>query len=122
MKTVLNGFAAIVTAAMSMACAHAANLLVNGDFETCSLGGWSTFVTADGSLGSPPLPNVVPFNVIGGTSCAAQFNVGQIVFMSDVQAGGGIAQNVLTPTGNAAFHMEFAALNRGPDNLAAGLF
>jgi hypothetical protein len=76
-----------------------ADLLVNGDFQTGDLTGWTTFTTADGSNGTG-LPDVVSFDTSGtGASLAAHFNIGQAVFVSGQQEGGGIFQDVATGAG-----------------------
>jgi hypothetical protein len=68
-----------------------AGLLINGDFETGNLSGWSVFTTSNGNNGAG-LPNVVPFDTTGsGASNAAQFVVGEATF-TGVYEGGGISQ------------------------------
>jgi len=60
-----------------------APILLNGDFETGDLTGWTTFLTPNGSIGSTNgVPDVVPFDVTGGgtPSDAAQFEVGELAF------------------------------------------
>lgn len=60
--------------------------LINGDFATGDLSGWTVFTTPGGNNG-PGLPNVVPFDTTGGgASNSARFQVGS--------GGGGITQDV----------------------------
>ncbi|MEG3440113.1 hypothetical protein V0288_23490 [Pannus brasiliensis CCIBt3594] len=60
--------------------------LINGDFATGDLTGWTVFTTPVGNNG-PGLPDVVPFDTtIGTTSNSARFQVGS--------GGGGILQDV----------------------------
>jgi hypothetical protein len=76
-----------------------ADLLVNGDFQTGDLTGWTTFTTANGSNGTG-LPDVVSFDTSGtGASLAAHFNIGQAVFNMGQPEGGGIFQDVATGAG-----------------------
>ena len=75
--------------------------LTNADFSS-GLTGWTTFTTANGSLGPAPLPSTQSFDVDGDTvaTSAAWFQVGQIVFTSGVQAGGGIFQSFTSGAGS----------------------
>jgi hypothetical protein len=92
-----------------------ATILVNGDFETGDLTGWSTFVTPNGDIGAAyGLPNVVPFDVTGsGTaSDAAQFEVGELAFLgSHTAQGGGIFQNFTCFPGQYVVSLDVAAQN-----------
>jgi len=97
------------------------NLIVNGDFETGDLSGWSTFVTANGGLGIG-FPSVVSFDVSGnGASDAAKFKVGQIVFTPGVSEGGGIYQPFTFSGGEVAINMDIA-VQADSANGTAGLF
>src|SRR4051794_15573680 len=81
---------ATAVAALFVAAAAAA-AVVNGDFESGDLTGWTTFTTANGTLGTPA---VVSFDTTGtGASRAAQFNVGENTY-TGVYEGGGIYQIV----------------------------
>ena len=98
-------------------------VLVNGDFETGTLAGWTTFVTANGSLGPAPLPDVVSFDVDGDTVAtnAARFQVGQVVFQSGVQAGGGIFQSFTSGAGTLSLSADIASRDF-TGNAAGGIF
>lgn len=97
------------------------NLIVNGDFETGDMSGWSTFVTANGGLGIG-YPSVVSFDVSGnGASNAAKFKVGQIVFTAGVSEGGGIYQPFTFSGGEVAINMDIA-VQADSANGTAGLF
>ncbi len=92
---------ALAAAALTLLAAQEvkADLLVNGDFQTGDLTGWTTFTTANGSNGTG-LPNVVSFDTSGtGASLAAHFNVGETV-ADKSQQGGGIFQDVATGAGS----------------------
>jgi hypothetical protein len=101
--------------------------LLNGDFATGNLSHWTTFVTANGNLGSYyGLPNVVSFDVAGtGTSSyAAQFQVGEVSHNSTAQ-GGGIYQTFNCSAGQYFIYADIAAIfTAGPstNNYSAGLF
>lgn len=93
----LTGAAALVGAlALVQASAwadHVPGVLINGDFETGDLTGWSSFVTPNGNI-TPGFPLVEPFDVDGDgePSAAAKLRVGQDVFDFPNPAGGGIEQ------------------------------
>jgi hypothetical protein len=116
--------AVTVLAAVVVAAASAAGL-ANGDFETGTLAGWTTFTTPDGTIGTPA---VVSFDTTGnGASNAAAFNVGRTVppFASTAPyAGGGIYQNVDTG-GLFTVSADVATHNPAPGptpQLSCGLF
>lgn len=75
--------------------------LVNGDFETGDLSGWTVFTTGNGTVGGPAYPKVVPFDTDndGTASNSAQFLVGQVIFDPDEPEGGGIYQVVSLAAG-----------------------
>jgi hypothetical protein len=81
-------FLAACVAALAVTLVASAAPVVNGDFETGDLTGWTTFTTANGTIGTPA---VVSFDTTGtGASNAAKFNVGRQVLGSGAPEGGGI--------------------------------
>lgn len=103
-----------------------ADSILNGDFETGDLTGWTVYTTPNGALGGPEHPGVVLFDTNNDSleSFAAQFRVGLIVPMAGAAGGGGIFQNVELPSGFFAISVDIAlshTLSTGP-NLAAGTF
>jgi hypothetical protein len=115
----LVAFVATVSALLVVAVA-AAQPVVNGDFETGDLTGWTTFTTFNGTIGTPA---VVSFDTTGtGASNAARFQVGTVVSLF-VSAGGGIFQNVSTASGVFDLSADIAAHNQSLlDHLDCGLF
>src|SRR5512146_1121789 len=94
--------------------ATATNLIVNGDFESGGLSGWTIFTTPNGDLGSyAGLPQVSLFDVAGNgsSSTAAMFQVGEAVWIAPVHTdqGGGIFQSFNSPAGLYSFHASIAA-------------
>ena len=113
--------------AFGLAGAYAhAGVVVNGDFQTGNLTGWTSYTTAYGPgtgtngtcAGSVPCPIVTVFDTTGtGASNAAQFNVGLATGTpggSDYE-GGGIVQNISLSPG--AFNV---SLDWAVDNLFTG--
>jgi len=98
-----------------------AALITNGDFETGTLAGWSTFLTSSGTLG--PLPNVVLFdtNGDGNSSLSAQFQVGGGFLIGE--QGGGIFQTFTTSATSLIISVDIAAdIIPITGNAAAGIF
>ncbi|MGA8759398.1 MAG: PEP-CTERM sorting domain-containing protein [Stellaceae bacterium] len=63
------------------------------------------------------------FNVTGsGAQNAATFQVGQVVFNSGDQQGGGITQTVTLPGGSIGFSANIAALGNPNENAEGGVF
>jgi hypothetical protein len=82
--------------------------LVNGDFDTGDLTGWTSFTTVNGLA----LMTVTPFDTNGDgiATFSAQFSVGQSAFEgSDVQRGGGIFQAVSLGSGELSISADIAS-------------
>lgn len=112
----------LIALLVSMAGSASSALLVNGDFQTGDLTGWTSFTTASGSTGAG-LPDVVLFNTSGSAgSLAAHFSVGQTT-VSTGQQGGGLFQNVVLAAGLYNFSANIASQDSpsGP-NAEYGLF
>jgi hypothetical protein len=99
-----------------------ASTIVNGDFETGDLSGWTSYATAYGPgtgtngscSGSLPCPIVTLFNTTGtGASDAAQFSVGLAsgAFNSGDYEGGGIFQTVSLAPGTLNISLVWAVDN-----------
>jgi hypothetical protein len=112
--------AAVLGVVAGAAAPARANLLINGDFETGNLSGWTPFTTANGNNGIG-LPDVVPFDTTGGgTSNSARFEVGQVNFNPGVFEGGGISQVFAFGGGTLNLSADVAAL--GFANQSGGRF
>jgi hypothetical protein len=124
LRGLLFGIAAATAAFVMCTPARASSILVNGDFETGTLAGWTVFTTPNGTNGVG-LPNVVSFDTTGtGASDAAHFNVGANIF-DGTQQGGGLSQTVtVATTGLYTFSANIASQDdaNGQINSAAGLF
>jgi hypothetical protein len=96
--------------------------LTNADFSA-GLTGWTTFVTANGSLGPAPLPSTQSFDVDGDSvpTPAAWFQVGEQVF-TGLQEGGGIFQSFTTGAGTLTMNADIAVFTQGPSNASGGIF
>ena len=100
---------ALSFASFASAMADDLGPLVNGDFETGDLSGWTTFTTDNGTLGNP---SVIPFDTDndGIATFSAQFNVGQVTFEGfDMQRGGGLFQEVNLTAGNLTISADIAS-------------
>jgi len=114
-----NLFASIIAVALVALPCSGAPILINGDFETGNLNGWTTFVTTNGSLGTP---TVTSFDTDGNglPSPAATLKVGQVVFSEGNFAGGGIFQNFSTSFGLFNLSADFAVSNLSTSANASG--
>lgn len=91
--------------------------LINGDFATGDLTGWTVFPNPDtGGINGPGLPDVVPFDTTGsGASNSARFQVGS--------GSGGITQDVELFGGLLNLSVDVAAENPATDpNGEGGIF
>ncbi len=94
-----------------------ASMLLNGDFQTGDLTGWTTYTTANGTIG---VPSVTSFNTTGvGASLAATFNVGNI--SNPGNNGGGIFQAFNHTGGDLSVSIDVATVS-GFGNADAGEF
>jgi hypothetical protein len=122
--TVLFALTAAVAVLAAPTAAHVGNTpIVNGDFESGDLSGWTTFTTANGAIGAP---GVVLFDTTGTeVSKAAQLNVGLITYPPFLNEGGGIYQTV-NAAGSFSLSADIAAANVRPvgsgDNGECGFF
>jgi hypothetical protein len=101
------------------ASAHAG--LINGGFETGDLTGWTTFTTANGTLGAAG--DVVPFDTDGDGAAdeSARFRVGELRYTHPVFEGGGIYQGVTLGAGALVISAEIASWTPW-GNLDGGFF
>lgn len=120
--------AAVLTA--SALQAQAAQVLVNGDFES-GLTGWTSYVTANGTIAEIPstptethvqVASVASFNVTGASASNALFlNAGVVNPPYGLyQQGGGVWQKFTTTGGKASFSADIAAYTRA-NSLSIGL-
>jgi hypothetical protein len=94
---------------VAVSAGWANNLLFNGGFDTGDLNGWTPFTTANGTLGVS-MPTVVPFLTDGvNSSNAVRFQVGEAGEDHFSFGGGGISQTVTVPTGQVSFLVDIAA-------------
>lgn len=95
----------------SIAMPAKANLILNGGFETGTFASWTTFTTANGTIGTsttPGTPQVTSFDTTGsGASNAAEFSVAKLS-ASGLQEGGGIFQSFFAPSGNLSISFDIA--------------
>ena len=113
-----------VLAAVFGVAASAQAGLINAGFETGDLSGWTTFTTADGTLGGAGVV-VVPFDTDGDgvASKSARFRVGKRPGTPTAPAleGGGMYQSVTLGAGTLAISADIAAWTPW-GNLDGGLF
>ncbi len=111
------GTVAMILVAIQQA---SASPLINGDFETGDLTGWTTFTTPNGTVG-PGFPNVVPFdtNNDGIPSNTARFRVGEVNFTNQY-AGGGIFQIVNLSAGDLTISADIASTVEEGSNASGG--
>lgn len=98
-------------------------VLVNSDFETGTLEGWTVFTTANGTLGADyPAVTYFDTNNDGVDSLAATFNVGQLS-IGGAPGGGGISQSVMMGAGSYSLSADIAMVDvGGSSNADGGLF
>jgi hypothetical protein len=99
-----------VLAAVVGASASAQAGLINAGFETGDLSGWTTFTTANGTLGAVG-GEVVLFDTNGDgvATPSARFRVGEAIYSHPALEGGGIYQGVALGAGALAISAAVAA-------------
>lgn len=109
MRSIAGGLAA---ALLMSTTASAANVLVNGDFETGDLTGWSPSIMSNGAYAAGP--SVVPYDVSGaGVSNAGYMIAGQHTYEPGeyIGSGGGFEQEVNLAAGMHTFSVDVALFN-----------
>jgi len=98
--------------------------LINGDFETGDLTGWTLFTTFNGTIGSDSLPHVVSFdtNNDGLATESARFRVGKVVSGVGDGEGGGLFQQVELSSGDLTIEADIASFNISGANGSGGYF
>lgn len=97
-----------------------ATLILNEDFESGVFGSWNTFTTPNGTLGHGGL--ITSFDTTGsGTSLAAEFRVGQVIF-GGAAAGGGIYRSMLLVADTYNLSVNVAAFAHSLSNSSGGIF
>jgi hypothetical protein len=97
--------------------------LANGNFETGTFGGWTTFLTPGGSTLFPPVITMFDIDGPGGLapSQVARFTVGQTTFVSGDQQGGGLFTTFSSQAGLIEVNYRSASRNvSATDNGAGG--
>ena len=104
------------------AASASSNLITNGGFDA-SLSSWSTFTSTNGNLGAG-FPAVANFNtIVASSSTAAEFDVGQVSYVFDQYAGGGISQSFNAATGGIySFSVDVASQYLYANNASGGRF
>jgi hypothetical protein len=103
----------------AVASAVGVNGVANGNFETGSLSPWTTFTTANGTIGGG---DVQSFDTTGnGASLAAHFDVGEVSF-SGLREGGGVYQNFSGAPYTVSADVAARAAAAFPGNGDCGLF
>lgn len=109
----------LVTLVLGAPAASAAPILINPDFETGDLTGWTTFTTPPTGVANP---SVSSFDVDGdsSSSLAATFRVGDTSAVP-ANRGGGIFQNFVTSAnGQFLVSADVARSNRGTSGNSEG--
>ena len=102
-----------------------ANTVVNGDFETGDLAGWTTFETEFGTVGAAGsgYPDVQPFDTNNDSAAtpSARFQVGRS-FASEFgqTGGGGIFQELNLLTGELILEADIASHSTSNSNNGSG--
>jgi hypothetical protein len=117
------GMSVVAIAASCGLCMPAlAQSIVNGDFETGDLTGWTVANTANG-VGAPGTVTMIDIDAAGplGVSNAATFNVGQLTFMSGVWEGIEMTQRLDLQAGVPyTFDFDWLAKRESATNNAQG--
>jgi len=99
---------------------EATNVVTNGDFETGSLNGWTTFLTAGGLIHEGIC--LFDTNGVSGQTQSACFNVGRAIITQGPSEGGGILQSVITPAGTVQIAADIATHAQIGPNVDCGTF
>ncbi len=111
-KTILLASTALLAATFAFTGARANEAVANGGFLTGDLADWTTFTTANGSLGFAPDPQVTSFDVTGGgAQNAGEFQVGEVNFTT-LREGGGLRQTITADAGPLFFSADIAAYDK----------
>jgi hypothetical protein len=118
----LGWFLALATSAP----AHAVSVMT-WDFEGGLLDPWTTFLTPNGSIGATDTADIVLFDIDGPgplpESLSVQLNVGQIDYVPDPAAGGGIMHSAFFLAGDLSITVDIATHNpNSSPNDEGGIF
>jgi hypothetical protein len=118
----LGWFLALATSAP----AHAVSVMT-WDFEGGLLDPWTTFLTPNGSIGATDTADIVLFDIDGPgplpESLSVQLNVGQIDYVPDLAAGGGIMDSAFFLAGDLSITVDIATHNpNSSPNDEGGIF